>query len=174
MYIRCNPSPFILHKQQICIKQIIFGLISEELKSFVQFCPIDFVGNNIFRRNSFECMVLRKLCSLLEKSPICIHLNMSTSVEKFYNLDFLSTSTIWSTGDDFEYEFILENFYNLWAKSITHLSNSLTLEKQKSSHLVETILDHCCISSFCSKNKFATSQDSRTVCYVRPTLFTVR
>ena len=96
MHIRCNPSPFILHKQQICIKQIIFGLISEELKSFVQFCPIDFVGNNFLTETALS-MFLGKLWSLLEKSLIsliCTPLEYEYEYKKFYNLDFLSMSTI--------------------------------------------------------------------------------
>ena len=33
---------------------------------------------------------------------------MNTSTEKFYNLDFLSMSTIWSTEYNLEYEFVLD------------------------------------------------------------------
>ena len=35
-------------------------------------------------------------------------LSMSTSTKKFYNLYFLSMSTIWSMEYDLEYEFVLE------------------------------------------------------------------
>ena len=53
-------------------------------------------------------MVLSKLWTLLEKSSILLHLSMSTSAKKFYNLYFLCTSTIWSTEYDLEYEIVLE------------------------------------------------------------------
>ena len=45
---------------------------------------------------------------LLEKSLICTPLEYENEYKKFYNLDFLSMSRIWSTEYDLEYEFVLE------------------------------------------------------------------
>ncbi len=53
--IHFTPPPlYSPQKAKVYIKQIIFGLTDEELKSFVKFCLIDFIGNNISHRNSFE------------------------------------------------------------------------------------------------------------------------
>ena len=45
--------PFLFHKKEKAYKQIIFGLMilrDVEFKSFVKFCPIDLVENNILRK----------------------------------------------------------------------------------------------------------------------------
>ena len=73
---------------------------------FVKFYQIDFVGNDISQRNSFEFG--SKLWSLLEKSLIFTPLEYENEYKKFYYLDFLSLSRIWSTEYDLEYEFVLE------------------------------------------------------------------
>ena len=55
-YIHCTAPPPLFPKKAKAYKQIIFhfGLAEVELKSFVKFCTIDFVGNYISHRNSFE------------------------------------------------------------------------------------------------------------------------
>ena len=53
-------------------------------------------------------MVLSKLWTLLEKSPVYTPLEYEYEYEKVLNLYFLSMSTIWSTEYDLEYEFVLE------------------------------------------------------------------
>ena len=58
------------------------------------------------KKTSFEFG--SKLWSLLEKSLICTPLEYENEYKKFYNLDFLSMSRIWSTEYDLEYEFVLE------------------------------------------------------------------
>ena len=52
--IHFTPPPLYSPQKAKVYKQIIFGLTDEELKSFVKFGLIDFIGNNISHRNSFE------------------------------------------------------------------------------------------------------------------------
>ena len=61
----------------------------------------------LFRLNVLST-TLRKLQSLLRKSPFCTKLEYEYEYEKVYNLDTLSTSMIWSTEYDLEYEIVLK------------------------------------------------------------------